>query len=77
MLAEQMILCGGNLKELAVDVGVSYPTLRKRVDDMIASLKELKEADDKVILSILAGIESGTISPEEGVRKIKEAKSEI
>ncbi len=76
-LAEQMILCGGNLKELANDVGVSYPTLRKRIDELIASLKELKESDDRVISRILSEIESGVISPEEGIRRIKEAKSEI
>ncbi len=76
-LAEQMILCGGNLKDLATEVGVSYPTLRRRVDDLIENLKSIKNADDKVISSILEGIEKGAISAEEGVRKIKEVKSEI
>lgn len=76
-LAEQMILCGGNLKDLAVEVGVSYPTLRKRVDDLIVSLKDMKGSDDKKISAILEGIENGAVTAEEGIRKIKEVQSEI
>lgn len=76
-LAEQMILCGGNLKELAEQLGISYPTLRKRVDEMIASLNKIKTEDEALVASILDGIQKGTIKSEEGVRKIKEVQGEI
>lgn len=76
-LAEQMVLCGGNLKELAVEVGISHPTLRRRVDELIANLKAIKESDDKKISAILEDIENRILTPEEGIRKIKEAQSEI
>lgn len=76
-LAEQMILCGGNLKELAEKMDISYPTLRKRVDGMIASLDEIKTADEAFVASVLDGIQKGTIKSEEGIRKIREVQGEI
>jgi hypothetical protein len=36
---EMFILCGGNLKELAQQVGVSYPTIRTRLDRVIEALR--------------------------------------
>lgn len=77
ILAEQMILCGGNLKDLAAQVGVSYPTLRRKVDDLIIALQSLKTADEALIASILEDIETGAIKSEEGIRRIKEIQSEI
>ena len=77
VLAEQMILCGGNLKDLAAQVGVSYPTLRRKVDDLIAAIQKLKDEDEKLVSSILEGIDAGTIKSEEGIRRIREIQSEI
>ena len=37
---ELFVLCGGNLKELAQQVGVSYPTIRSRLDRVIDMLRE-------------------------------------
>ncbi len=76
-LAEQMILCGGNLKELASEIGISYPTLRRRIDDLITSLRHQKEHDDLKISEILEAMENGTIKSEEGIRKIREVQGEI
>lgn len=76
-LAEQMLLCGGNLKDLAAEVGVSYPTLRRKVDDMIAALKELKAADEKRIEAILEGIDQGSIKADQGIRLIREIQGEL
>ena len=36
---EMFVLAGGNLKELAEQVGVSYPTVRSRLDKIIESLR--------------------------------------
>lgn len=76
-LAEQMILCGGNLKELAAEIGISYPTLRRRVDELIAAVNQMKEDDAGLVGSILDGMEKGTIPAEEGIRKIREIQGEI
>ena len=36
---EMFVLAGGNLKEIAGQVGVSYPTIRSRLDTVIESLR--------------------------------------
>ncbi|QQG35246.1 MAG: DUF2089 domain-containing protein [Micavibrio aeruginosavorus] len=77
VLAEQMVLCGGNLKELATEIGISYPTLRRKIDELIATIAKLKADDDNLIASILDGIDKGTIKSEEGIRRIREIQSEI
>ena len=36
------VMCSGSLKEMASRMGLSYPTLRNRLDDIIARLGELE-----------------------------------
>src|SRR5215203_2073565 len=36
---EMFVLAGGNLKEIAEQTGVSYPTIRSRLDKVIESLR--------------------------------------
>lgn len=71
-LAERLILAGGNLKDVAGDVGISYPTLRRRVDTLIEELESLRQGDQDVVNGILSEIESGVLRPEEGARLIRE-----
>lgn len=71
-LAEAWIVAGGNLKELAQSLGISYPTVRKRVDDLIEELESLRGEDQRRIDEILHGIEAGTIPAAKGTRMIKE-----
>jgi len=35
----QFFLTSGSLKEMASQLGISYPTVRNRLDDLIAKLK--------------------------------------
>lgn len=35
------VLCGGSLKEMASRLGVSYPTVRNRLDELIGHLEKL------------------------------------
>ena len=74
---EALVLSGGNLKELSGSLDVSYPTLRKRLDALIAVMKELRHSDEQQIESILEGIEARDISAEEGLRHIKEINGEL
>ncbi|MCK5518748.1 MAG: DUF2089 family protein [Alphaproteobacteria bacterium] len=76
-LAESFLISGGNFKELAVLLDNSYPTLRKRIDDLITELQTLRTQDKKQADEILAGIEAGHIKPEEGIRQIKEMNGEL
>ena len=76
-LAEAFLISGGNFKELAILLDNSYPTLRKRIDDLITALQALRSQDVKQADEILAGIEAGHIKPEEGIRRIKEMNGEL
>ena len=39
------VLCSGSLKEMAQKMGLSYPTVRNRLDDLISTLKRNVEND--------------------------------
>lgn len=76
-LAEALVLAGGNLKTLAAEIGISYPTLRKRLDHVVARLREERERDQHKIDTILSQIEGGELDPEAGIRTIKEIRHEL
>ncbi len=76
-LVEQMVLAAGNLKEVAGIVEVSYPTLRKRVDGLIAALNRLADQDEARAGAFLGEVEAGTLTPEAAARLIKELKGAI
>lgn len=40
------VLCSGSLKEMAHKMGLSYPTVRNRLDDLIAVLKQNMETEE-------------------------------
>ena len=71
-LAERILLSGGNLKEVAESVGISYPTLRKRLDEMIDALVALRHDDDLKAEALLEAVENRRMPPEEAARRIKE-----
>ncbi len=71
-LIERIVLAAGNLKEVALGVGVSYPTLRKRVDGLIATLGQLRDHDEAEAEAMLGKVEEGALAPEEAARRIAE-----
>ncbi len=76
-LAEEFILAGGNLKDLGAKLDLSYPTVRKRVDEMRADLARQRAEDAEEVKKILARIERQEISVQEGTRMIKEINNEL
>lgn len=61
----------GNLREVAKHLGVSYPTARTRLTELLVRLGLSGNADGSPELdqdAILAGVADGTIAPEEGSR---------
>jgi hypothetical protein len=76
-LGEALILHGGNLKALAQSLGVSYPTVRKRVDELIEELRVLRAADERRVDEILRSIEAGAIPAAKGTRMIKELSGAV
>ena len=51
---------------------ISYPTVRKRVDDLIDELEALRAEDERRIDDILRAVEAGEIPASKGTRMIKE-----
>ena len=71
-LVEQIVLAGGNLKEVGRVLDVSYPTLRKRLDALILALRELRTEDEARAKALLDEVEAGRLAPEAAARLIKE-----
>lgn len=66
------ILCGGNLKALGDKLGLTYPTLRTRLDRIISRLEPLSQVVSAE--QILNKIDKGELKPEEGIQQLKELK---
>ncbi|HBO44901.1 MAG TPA: hypothetical protein DD670_13425 [Planctomycetaceae bacterium] len=43
---KRFVLCSGSLKELAGEYGISYPTIRLRLDRLIAKIQVVDEYQD-------------------------------
>lgn len=67
---ELFVLASGSLKQMAEVLGVSYPTVRGRLDKLIEHLKDEKRADENRKQKILDDIEAGRISAKQGMRMI-------
>jgi hypothetical protein len=69
---ERFVRASGSLKEVAKLEGKSYPTIRNRLDAVIAKLDHAPDPPDARRARILDGIAAGTITPEEGALQLKE-----
>lgn len=74
------IKCRGNIKDVEKELGISYPTVRGKLDSAIRGLgfevstkESLKENDDKVNArnEILDQLSKGEITPKEATEKLK------
>jgi len=68
---ELLVLSSGSLKELAKLLGVSYPTVRNRLDRLIEWLKAEQVQDEIYRQKILDDIDAGHIPPKKGMRMIE------
>lgn len=75
-LAEQFLIHGGNLKLLAPELDMSYPTLRKRIDTLVDTLRELQQADRRRVSDWLKAVERGQMTAEKAARMIREINGE-
>jgi hypothetical protein len=80
-LIRRFVVLSGSLKELAADYGVSYPTIRARVDAVIERLRLLdrNSADDVLEARLRVLVADGELAPrmaKELLRLHKETKGE-
>ena len=81
---EVFIASRGNIKEVERTLGISYPTVRSRLDQVIAALGYTVDKDDGVETEaeemaerrreILSRLDRGEITPEEALQKLKEQR---
>jgi len=68
---EIFILAGGNLKQMAEQAGVSYPTVRSRLDKVIDALRQEVARTSQVRGTVLDAVGAGKLSPDEAAKIIK------
>src|SRR5262245_7047250 len=74
---EMFVLAGGNLKEIAEQVGVSYPTIRSRLDKVIEQLRAEIAKTKPVRGNLLDAVDpSRKDGAEEAARLIKDIRHE-
>ncbi len=84
MFVEVFIASRGNIKEVERTLGISYPTVRSRLDQVIEALgykvsKDGKEEEEERNVAeqrrqILAKLDRGELSTEEAIQLLKEYK---
>lgn len=68
---ELFVLSSGSLKEMAEILGVTYPTVRTRLDEIIADLKKAIHERDGYKDEILKKVEEGKLDPKKAAQIIK------
>src|SRR5688572_31182904 len=68
---EMFVLAGGNLKEIAEQVGVSYPTIRSRLDKVIEALRTEIGKTRRVQGNVLDAVDAGKTNAQTAARLIK------
>ena len=68
---EMFVLAGGNLKELAEQVGVSYPTIRSRLDKVIESLRSEIGKTQQVKGTVLDAVSAEKSNAQRAAKLIK------
>ncbi|WP_027309027.1 DUF2089 domain-containing protein [Caloramator sp. ALD01] len=70
---EVFIKCRGNIKDVEKELGVSYPTVRSKLDDVISALGYIptKSKDENNTLDILTKLENGEITADDAINLLK------
>jgi hypothetical protein len=69
----QFILVSGNLKALGEQLDLTYPTLRSRLDRIIAKLQATRSEKDPA--TILDAVKEGKLSAEDAIARLKRMAS--
>ncbi len=67
------LLVQGNLKELQNKLGISYPTVKNRLAEIVSVITKTKNDPDKVT-DILADLEEGFINVDEAISMINKRR---
>ncbi len=70
---ETFIRCRGNIKEVEKELGISYPTVRSKLDAVIKKLGYDAGPDEQTVKreEILKALENGEITAEQAIAQLK------
>lgn len=70
---ETFIRCRGNIKEVEKELGISYPTVRSKLDSIIKKLGYEAGTDDQSVKGeeILKALENGEITADQAIAQLK------
>lgn len=77
---ETFVRCEGKIKSMEAELGLSYPTIRNRLDEVIRALGYEPELEipagvsEERRLAILEDLDTGRISAEEAMQMLKESE---
>lgn len=69
---ELFVRSSGSLKAVSAKLGISYPTVRGRLNRVIAALGQEAEAEKDARRRILDAIEQGSLTVDEAIERLKE-----
>ena len=64
------VRCHGSIKEIERIFGISYPTVKNRLNRLAGQLQFVETLTFSAKEDVLAELESGEISPEEAIRRL-------
>ncbi|BBB93448.1 MAG TPA: DUF2089 domain-containing protein [Methylomusa anaerophila] len=75
---EVFLKCRGSIKDVEKELGISYPTVRNRLDGVVQALgykvqKQDDEEEKNFKQEIISALEKGEISAQEAVRLLRKA----
>ena len=69
---ELFVRSSGSLKAVAEKMGISYPTIRSRLNRIIQALEQEEDNERTIRHQILDEVEQGVIDVDEAVRRLRE-----
>jgi len=68
---QAFLVARGNIKEVEKELRISYPTVRKKLDEIIDTLGFAPRTERLEQHEVLEAIERGEMSPQEGIALMK------
>lgn len=68
---ESFLVARGNIREAEKLLGISYPTVRRRLDEIVHALGHPTNAAQQSQMEVLEGIETGSVTVKDAVRRLR------
>jgi len=68
---EVFVKCRGNIKDVEKELGISYPTVRGKLEDAIAALGYTPRTKDENSTEVIDKLEKGEITAEQAINLLK------